>query len=313
MSAGNETRDSDVRGGVHEGVGHDMDTWDERGHTPSDAWRAERLLGRGVVDVRRVERVGEIADLAFDPGTSQLVGLLVRPGGTEGPLATLRRALGDAGTRFISVNEVVALNGEVVTADPRPQPGWADRLAEVPRLSRARGLAVVTLRGQRLGTLADLLLDGEGRQIVGYVVAPGGHGAAPVRARRWPWIVEPEVDASSGATTADGEANGREGGAGTARENTGTRPLLVSSAPSVRVGRDLVLVTEGASTVDAQFNTAPAAERAGPIGPAERYEARAGDGTALDLARPDDDQPTWPTGQGPWWRVNEAPAPPAAH
>lgn len=147
------------------------------------SWPASRLLGRPVVHVRIVAQVGEVMDVVFSPERRQLVGLLIGSAGTEGGLLeTLRRVLGmDLGLRFVPIQRVLALNADVVMIDMEPgeQPVLPDR-RHLPRLRLACGYAVITMQGQRLGRLADLLLDAEGRRLAGYVVER--QSASPVAA-----------------------------------------------------------------------------------------------------------------------------------
>lgn len=137
------------------------------------SWPATRLLGRPVVHARQVARVGEVADVVFSPENRQLVGLLIGSERPEGSLLqALRRALGaDLGLRFVPIQRVISLNSDVVMIDSEPgaSPPLPDR-QHFPRLSLTRGSVVVTMQGKRLGRLADVQLDAEGRRITGYVV-----------------------------------------------------------------------------------------------------------------------------------------------
>ncbi len=149
------------------------------------SWPASRLLGRPVVHARQVARVGEVADVVFSPENRQLVGLLIGSERPEGSLLqALRRVLGaDFGLRFVPIQRVISLNSDVVMIDSEPDaaPPLPDR-QHFPRLSLTRGSAVVTMQGQRLGRLADVQLDAEGRRIAGYVVERESSSPAPVAA-----------------------------------------------------------------------------------------------------------------------------------
>lgn len=142
----------------------------------SPSWPASRLLGRPVVHARLVARIGDVVDVVFSPENRQLVGLLVGSERSERPdgalLQALRRALGaDVGLRFVPIQRVISLNSDIVMIDTEPgaAPPLPDR-QHLPRLGLSRGSVVVTMQGQRLGRLADLQLDSEGRRIAGYVV-----------------------------------------------------------------------------------------------------------------------------------------------
>jgi sporulation protein YlmC with PRC-barrel domain len=219
-------------------------------------WRASQLAHRPVVDVQCVEQIGDVVDLVFDPQNCHLAGLLVQRTGPEGSIAELtRRALGRVlGLVFVPVEQVLALDAEVVTLDPaRPIAGQRERTSQLPRLSKVLGFAVVTLRGQRLGRLVDLLLGDEGRRLAGYLVEPGGQGAA---ARRGPermiWLATHATTHTTdgGSTTALAAPAGPLPEIGTVEQPIGATqlvdspvPLLVIAAsPNVRVGRNLVVV-----------------------------------------------------------------------
>jgi sporulation protein YlmC with PRC-barrel domain len=204
----------------------------------TEGWRAQLLAHRPIVNVRQVEQMGTVADIVFDPQSSQLAGVLVQPARPEAALLGMaRRAFGGAlGLTFVAADHVIALNGEVVTVDlEEGSAGRQEPLGPLPRVSKIWGFAVVTTRGQRLGRFIDLLLDEEGRHIVGYLVEPGGRGAAPRR--------DPEARPTPERTPTDAvphETGIVEAPAGEPASNL----VVVSASPNVRVGRDLIVVAE---------------------------------------------------------------------
>lgn len=204
----------------------------------TEGWRAQLLAHRPVVNVRQGEQMGTVADIVFDPQSSQIAGVLIQPARPEAALLGMaRRAFGGGpGLTFVAADHVIALNGEVVTVDlEEGSAGRQTPLGPLPRVSKIWGFAVVTTRGQRLGRFIDLLLDEEGRRIVGYLVEPGGRGAAPHRG--------PEP--SSATEHAAAEAVPQETGVVEAPAGEPTSPLVVVTAsPNVRVGRDLIVVAE---------------------------------------------------------------------
>src|SRR5215470_1201949 len=100
------------------GMARDRAPWTT--DAPGVRWRAALLARRPVVDVYRVEHMGVVEDLVFDPQRSQVVGLIIRPTGDDGSvLGAARRAFGMAnGLRYVEAAKVVALKDDVVTVDP---------------------------------------------------------------------------------------------------------------------------------------------------------------------------------------------------
>ncbi len=246
--------------------------------TQPDSWRATLLARRPVVDVRRVEQMGSVADLVFDPHGRELVGLLLQRAGPEGTVIEMaRRALGGAlGLTFVSMEQVIAVGGDVVTVDPsRGSADSAEPAAPLPRLSKVAGFAVVTTRGQRLGRLADLLLDGEGRRIQGYLVARGGRGVTPLRMNEIWTRPTPTRDeaAQPEQLTPDEHAQGEHA---EVEPPAGAAPaddlVLVPATLDVRIGRDLVVIAEAAPAAG-QRPTADGEARA--IGPDDTTEQSA--------------------------------------
>lgn len=207
----------------------------------ADGWRATLLAHRPVVNVRLGEEIGHVADIVFDPETRQVSGLLLEPSGRERAVSEMaRRVLGGTfGLTYVDRERVISLNADVVTADLEAAPPSSDRAAvQRTRLSAVLGFAVVTMRGRKLGQLADLLLDHAGRHILAYLVEPdaGAGSGNHIRARgiistRAPTLERPEAPAAGTpqATTPGPAAS-----------------LTIPASREVRFGRDLIIVAGNA-------------------------------------------------------------------
>lgn len=204
----------------------------------TEEWRASHLFHRPVVHAQRVEHIGVVADVAFDPESSALAGLLIGPPGPEGDmLDVVRRAVGrDLGLAFVSADQILALDSDVIMVEMSRT--RVSRLARLPRftgnapatrwpqLRHVQGYAVVTMQGQRLGRLVDLVLDPSGRNINGYLINPN--------ALAQPQPPHPRVKRPSApAAKTDTRAN---------EPKSPTSLLVVPASAYVRVGRDLIAV-----------------------------------------------------------------------
>jgi sporulation protein YlmC with PRC-barrel domain len=225
----------------------------------SSGWQATRLVHRPVVDVRLGQTLGEVADVVFDPEAHQLVGLLIQPEGRAGALAEIaRRAFGGTlGLIYVPVEQVIALDADIVTLDteaggeghPRPD-------IPLPRLSAVSGFAVVSLRGQRLGRLSDLLLDAEGRRIVGYLVGPESRAAPHDIAS-----ASPVAPAAAAAADDSGEAAPAQAAAAPAPS---APAIVIGADQDVRIGRDLIVVAGAAYAPAPATGASPATRNADP-------------------------------------------------
>lgn len=204
-------------------------------------WRATYLARQPVVNVNGGHTLGEVADLVFDPGTSTLAGLLVAPTGHGASLLEVaRRAFGGSmGLTYVDLAHVLALNADVVTVDLGEKPAASPR-GPLPRLSAVVGFSVITLHGRRLGHLVDLLLDAEGRRILGYLIAPPT--AAPGGTVQ---PAPPLSDASDGDLPEMVHVEPAEPATTPAASLAPSAPQLiaVASDQNIRVGRDLIIVT----------------------------------------------------------------------
>ncbi len=138
-------------------------------------WLASRLLNRQIVSVARLDQVGRVADVIFDSSRSLLVGVTAqmsepsqRFAARVGRMFGLNRTTGD-----IALEHIVALNGDVVMVDADPARSSSSHyLARMSHLNEVCELAILTTYGMCLGSLADVLLDERGADILGYVVKP---------------------------------------------------------------------------------------------------------------------------------------------
>lgn len=222
----------------------------------TDGWRATYLAHQPVVDVNGGESLGEVADLVFDPTTSTIAGLLVSANGRNGSLLeAARRAFGGSiGLTYIALDHIIALNSDVVTIDQGENQSTAPR-DPLPRLSAVLKFDVITIRGKRLGQLEDLLLDPDGRRIVGYLVA---QPVAPARASDEATPASPQPEAGDLPETVRVEP-----ATTLASPSAPSTPhfIVVASDQGVRVGRDLIIVA-GATTGDRSLGTPFALRRA---------------------------------------------------
>lgn len=200
-------------------------------------WRASLLRHRPVVNARTVEEIGSVTDIVFDPDTCRLTALALGPGGLENNVATLaRRAFGGGrNLSYIPIENIIALNSDVVTVDFDPaRPAHPQHVDRLPHLSHVHDLAVITLHGLRLGRLVDLLLDSNGSHVIGYLINPTRRGAN---------VTQPlaaQVTLSSDDAAAESDAAERT----TAPESLPSNLRVIPASPRVRIGRALILVVE---------------------------------------------------------------------
>jgi sporulation protein YlmC with PRC-barrel domain len=205
-------------------------------------WRATSLAHQLVVNVNGGQSLGEVGDLVFDPGTATVAGLLVAVRGHNASLLEVaRRAFGGTmGLTYVDLDHVVSLNSDVVTVDVGDNLAAPPR-GPLPRLSGIMRFDVITLHGKRLGQLADLLLDHDGRRVVGYLVSP-----PDARTDAAPQVAQPPTEDLPEVVSVEPETTPA------ASIAPSSRPLLVvGSDQGVRIGRDLIIVagpTPGSQT-----------------------------------------------------------------
>lgn len=143
--------------------------------TSGRPWLASCLLQRQVVNVSTLEPLGRVTDVLFDPQTAHVVGVIIQLQNARASITgALGRAIGrrnDIGT--LTIEHIVALNGDVVMVDADPTVGGAAHVPQgVFRLTEVCELVILTTYGMSLGSLSDLLLEYDGAVVAGYVVKP---------------------------------------------------------------------------------------------------------------------------------------------
>ncbi|HEX9037750.1 MAG TPA: hypothetical protein VF808_12265 [Ktedonobacterales bacterium] len=189
------------------------------------AWLASRLLHRQVVDASSIEPVGRVADLIFDPIAGQVMGLVVAPAEeSRGLFARLFKRRRAGGT--IGLDHVISMDGDVVMLNADPFKSTAPReLERMPHLNVICEMAILTMRGSCLGSLADLVLEDRGTRVTGYVVTPTALGEQTL-----PMIDDVAPDALAGVEPA---ANGR---------SPAPRMRVIPVSGNVRIGDSLILL-----------------------------------------------------------------------
>lgn len=224
-------------------------------HVPSlepsgaPAWLASRLMRRQVVDVSTIEPVGRVADVIFDPRSCQVMALAVEssaPAQGQGFAAMISRALTrsrDIAT--IGLDHVIALDGDVVMVNADPFRLSAPREMErMPRLNDSCELAILTMRGICLGSLADLLLDQRGATVLGYVVNPTRQGELMLPPLpTLPALDEPPAVAMSQPASSAAESTPAEPSTeGASAEEPSTRMRVISASSRVHISDSLILL-----------------------------------------------------------------------
>jgi sporulation protein YlmC with PRC-barrel domain len=232
------------------------------------SWFLSQLWRRPVVDVRAIERLGQVADVVCDAATRRVLGVRIEHETQEHPvMEAARRALtGASGATYISAAQIIALHGDVVTVDPQRAAETPERLEGYPHLSHVQGFAVLTIAGKRLGRLVDIRVDATGRHILSYVVQPGGHGVARSDVSLRPRRLYAWHQALLSGEESVGPPAARE------HADTADHPVLtIPATHEVRVGRDLIIVADPAETeAERGATTTPGADhQTEPLAPEE--------------------------------------------
>ena len=145
------------------------------------------LKGRAVVNLQNAEKIGELADLLFEPGSQRILSLKVRTGLFHSakivPVADVKNVGADAITIEVGASpsdslsaisdEEAADNAQMPEAE---QPGIAPLGSAQPPLEVTSILSnkVVTDAGTLVGELHDVMIDWANLCITGYEVHQGG-------------------------------------------------------------------------------------------------------------------------------------------
>lgn len=209
-------------------------------------WLAGSLVNRQVVNASTLEPVGRVHDVVFDPMTCRLVALKIQPAilPETGPIAGIRRAFGASRSGgYVGLEHILSLNGDVVIVDAAPGRSISQYVVgRMPHLCEVCELAIITLHGICLGSLADVLMDAKGSSLVGYVVNPAKQAedlmmsldSVGSMARLQSTVM---ADASSGdapyATDDSAEV-----------ATSPSHLCFIPASPRVRIGDALILVVE---------------------------------------------------------------------
>lgn len=225
---------------------------------PEQVWLASWLLNRQVVNAATLEPAGRVNDVVFDPMTRQLVALNVQPSLQleAGTLARIRRVLNRSGeARYVTLNHILSLNGDIVVVDAAPGRAASQRVARMPHLCQVCELAIITLHGICLGSLADVLVDAKGSEIAGYVVNPTKQAEALMLSIDQVQLA-PEMRLTSQPQSPQEAADtdlDMSDGAGVKPSATNTAPekdpslshlRVIPATPRIRIGDALIMVYE---------------------------------------------------------------------
>jgi hypothetical protein len=160
-----------------------------------------------------------------------------------GPIATIRRAFGRSRLGgYVGLDHILSLNGDVVIVDAAPGRATSQRVGRMPHLCEVCELAIITLHGMCLGSLADILVDAKGSGLVGYVVNPAKQAEALMMPLE---SVVSTVRTQSTVTTSaspDDAPDVTDAPPEVAASPSHLRVILAS--PRVRIGDALILVVE---------------------------------------------------------------------
>jgi len=206
-----------------------------------ETWLASHLLNRQVINAATLEPLGRIIDTVFDPLHCQLAAIIIQPKAMEtGIIDSIRRRITrQHGIHAIGLEHIVSLSGDVVVVDVDPShPASSRAVDSMPRLREVCELAIITLHGMCLGSLADVLLDGLGSTITGYVVNPTVLGED----------VLPPLEIAVGATLPHTQIVQADGSEEPAQESSEEVPVanlrILPASPRIRIGDSMILVFE---------------------------------------------------------------------
>ena len=124
--------------------------------------KASELKGRAVLVLSQAAKVGQIDDILFDAPYRRVLGFRVKRGGLFGPREALSREhVSTIGPDALTVEQPDAVNEEQRIVE----------LAGAASLGQIKGTKVVTAGGELVGTIEDVLLDDEGREVTAYTLS----------------------------------------------------------------------------------------------------------------------------------------------
>lgn len=130
--------------------------------------KGTQLIGRAVIDMEAAARLGKIKEIIVQRDGERVAGFIVVHGET---------IVGTGGTRrTIPASALHAIGPDAITVHGSGIKGTPDDLGKLPRMSDVIGHKMVTRSGRLLGSIEDLLINGNDGTIVGYVVGEGVRG-----------------------------------------------------------------------------------------------------------------------------------------
>jgi len=119
------------------------------------------LKGIAIVTLADASKVGTIDDILFDAQYQTVLGFRVKQGGIfSGTVGLLRSSISAIGKDAVTIASADALNDESRLAD----------LAATVSLQTIQGTKVVTESGDFIGTIYDIEVDEEIRQVTAYIL-----------------------------------------------------------------------------------------------------------------------------------------------
>jgi uncharacterized protein YrrD len=126
------------------------------------------LKGKAILSMREGERIGQVDDVLIDPANLRVAGIVVSSGGIL-----------DRERRILPASNIATWGRDALLVEDidvfRAEADLPERDSWVSATGRLNGLAIVSTSGNRLGQVADLLVDKDGR-IVAYSVSEGTFG-----------------------------------------------------------------------------------------------------------------------------------------
>jgi uncharacterized protein YrrD len=128
--------------------------------------KGTHLVGRSVIDMEAAERLGRIKEIIVQRNGERVAGFIVVHGETIVGTGGTQRIIPAAALHAIGP-DAVTVHGAAVT-----EKSSAD-LGDLPRLSDVIGRKMLTRSGRLLGSINDVLINGEDGTIIGFAVGEG--------------------------------------------------------------------------------------------------------------------------------------------
>lgn len=128
--------------------------------------KGSQLIGRAVIDMEAAERLGKIKEIMVQRDGERVAGFIVVHGETIVGTHGTRRTIPAAAVHAIGP-DAVTVHGSAVK-----ERSSAD-LGNLPRMSDVIGRKMLTRNGRLLGSINDVLINGEDGTIIGFAVGEG--------------------------------------------------------------------------------------------------------------------------------------------